>query len=120
MPPDAAAVGRMTADELKGWLDRGEPVAVLDVREDDERAFCAIAVPPTVADLHIPLGRVMSRLAEVRRAAAAAPLVVYCHHGVRSLAVAQWLAAQGVDRVQNLDGGIDAWSVRVDPAVPRY
>ena len=48
------------------------------------------------------------------------PLIVYCHHGVRSLATARWLVAQGIPDVANLEGGIDAWSRTVDPAVPRY
>jgi rhodanese-related sulfurtransferase len=120
MPSEPIDIPRMTADELKRWLDRGEPVAVLDVREDDERAFCTIPLPPTAADLHIPMGRVPSRLAELRRAAAAAPLVVYCHLGMRSLAVAQWLASHGVEGAHNLEGGIDAWSATIDPGVPRY
>ena len=46
--------------------------------------------------------------------------VLYCHHGVRSLAGAEFLRGRGLTRVANLTGGIDAWSVRVDPAVPRY
>jgi rhodanese-related sulfurtransferase len=120
MPSEPPDVARMTAADLKRRLERGEPVAVLDVREDDERAFCAIPLPPTAAGLHIPMGRVSSELAEIRRAAEAAPLVVYCHLGVRSLAVARWLAAQGLNRVHNLDGGIDAWSTTIDPGVPRY
>jgi rhodanese-related sulfurtransferase len=117
LPPDVAV---MTAGDLKRRLDQGGPVAVLDVREDEERAFCAIPLPPTTADLHIPMGRVSSRLAEIRRAAAAAPLVVYCHLGMRSLVVARWLASHGVEGVHNLEGGIDAWSATVDPGVPRY
>ena len=47
-------------------------------------------------------------------------LVVVCHHGIRSGQVCLWLARQGFDRVLNLAGGIDAWSVEVDPTVPRY
>jgi rhodanese-related sulfurtransferase len=43
-----------------------------------------------------------------------------CHHGSRSAQVAQWVARNGVDRVHNLAGGIDAWSRTVDPAIPRY
>ncbi len=46
-------------------------------------------------------------------------VVVYCHHGVRSLHGAAWLQQLGVDAV-SLRGGIDAWSLRVDPSVPRY
>uniref|UniRef100_UPI00359FA028 rhodanese-like domain-containing protein n=1 Tax=Neisseria dentiae TaxID=194197 RepID=UPI00359FA028 len=48
------------------------------------------------------------------------PIVVYCHHGVRSLHTAMYLADAGFDELYNLQGGIDAWSLQVDPAVPRY
>jgi rhodanese-related sulfurtransferase len=53
-------------------------------------------------------------------AAIGAPLVVYCHHGVRSKTVQLWLAERGVSGLLNLQGGIDAWSVQVDRDVPRY
>ncbi len=48
------------------------------------------------------------------------PIVVHCHHGMRSLKVAQWLREQGFSFAQSMTGGIDAWSVEIDPAVPRY
>jgi adenylyltransferase/sulfurtransferase len=47
-------------------------------------------------------------------------IVVYCHHGVRSLNVVNWLRQQGIPNVQSMEGGIDAWSVLIDPAVARY
>ena len=47
-------------------------------------------------------------------------IVVYCHHGMRSLQVAMWLRAQGLADVQSMAGGIDQWSQTVDPSVPRY
>ena len=71
-------------------------------------------------DLHVPLGHVKSRLPEIQASAEGRPLVVYCHHGQRSMAAATWLTGQGVKQVHNLDGGIEAWSVRVDRAVKRY
>jgi rhodanese-related sulfurtransferase len=110
----------MAPAELRRRLVAGEPVALLDVREDDERAWCAIAVPPPSTDLHVPMGEVQDRLDEILRAAADRPLVVYCHHGIRSLAVARWVASRGPIEVHNLDGGIDAWSAEVDPGMPRY
>lgn len=110
----------LTTGSLKARLDRGEPIALLDVREPEERAFCSIGGFETASDLHIPMNEVPARLVEVRAAAEDKTLVVYCHHGVRSLAVARWLAGQGVRDVANLDGGIDAWSVLIDPGVPRY
>jgi rhodanese-related sulfurtransferase len=47
-------------------------------------------------------------------------IVVQCHHGGRSLRVTHYLRGQGFDQAQNLSGGIDAWSVAIDPSVPRY
>jgi rhodanese-related sulfurtransferase len=120
MPDRADAVIPLSATELKQRLDRGEALVVLDVREDDERAYCAIPVPPTAADLHIPLSRLGPRIEEIQRLVADRPSVVYCHHGIRSLAVAGYLAERGASRIYNLDGGIEAWSTSVDPGVPRY
>jgi rhodanese-related sulfurtransferase len=48
------------------------------------------------------------------------PVVVYCHHGMRSLDVTVWLRAQGVENVRSLAGGIDRWSLEMDQKVPRY
>jgi rhodanese-related sulfurtransferase len=63
-----------------------------------------------------------SRVEEVRtlQQAAAGPIVVICHHGMRSMQCAQFLSNQGFDHLINLSGGIDAWSARVDPSVPQY
>lgn len=109
----------MTVDELKDRIGRGERLAVLDVREDEERAYCAIPVPASVTNLHIPMGQIPARLDALRQTARDAPLVVYCHLGMRSMNAAHWLASRGVTNVHNLEGGIDAWS-DIDPTVPRY
>lgn len=47
-------------------------------------------------------------------------LVVHCHHGGRSLRVVRWLRDNGFPDAQNMAGGIDAWSLEIDPSVPRY
>ena len=47
-------------------------------------------------------------------------LVIVCHHGQRSMNVAAWLRKQGFEQAQSLRGGIDAWSMQVDPTVGRY
>ncbi len=104
--------------ELKEKLAAPEPLVLLDVREEDERARCVIGSPGGVVDLHIPMSQVPSRIAEL--AGERGPIVVYCHHGVRSMVVARWLARRGVAGLLNLDGGIDAWSREVDASVPRY
>lgn len=117
MTEDSAS---LSVRDLAERLARGHTFAVLDVREPNERAYCAIAVPPPCVDMHVPMGAVPERLGEIREVAAGLPLVVYCHHGVRSGMVAEWLRRQGVRHVFNLEGGIDDWSRSVDPAVRRY
>jgi len=113
-------VGQLWPLDLRDRLGAGEPLALLDVREDDERAYAAIAPAPGVVDLHVPLGEVATRLDEVEDAARGRSLVVYCHHGQRSMVAAAWLSRRGIADVHNLEGGIDAWSRRVDPSVRRY
>lgn len=121
MDPRASPdVPEIAPEALRQRLDRGDPTALLDVREDFERAFCRIAAPGVAADLHVPLAAVPEYLDAIRTAAAGRELVVYCHHGIRSAMAARWLAARGVGPALNLAGGIDAWSSRVDPTVPRY
>jgi len=85
---------------------------VLDVREDWEVAICSLP-----DSCHIPLGQLMSRVSELDRSR---PLVVVCHHGVRSRAAQGWLLSQGFGRVVNLAGGIDAYARQVDPAMATY
>ena len=120
MNPRASGVSQLSASDLKGRLDRGEAVVVLDVREDHERDLFAIPTPPNATDLHIPMGQVPARLEELRAEVGSTPLVVYCHLGMRSMTVASWLVKRGLPDVHNLEGGIDAWSVAVDPDLPRY
>jgi rhodanese-related sulfurtransferase len=104
----------LTAPELKAWLDdaaRTAPV-VLDVREPWEVQTAAL--PQGVS---IPMREIPARFDELD---ADQPVVVLCHHGARSMQVAYFLEHQGIAQVHNLTGGIDAWSVLVDPTVPRY
>ncbi|AKJ28301.1 rhodanese-like domain-containing protein [Caldimonas brevitalea] len=89
---------------------------LLDVREPWEFSLAAIRVPQADT-LHIPMQEVPARLAEIE---AERLVVCVCHHGMRSLQVAHFLAGQGHDQVVNLQGGIDAWSEQIDPNVPRY
>lgn len=114
-------VQQITAIELADLLKSQSEVILLDVRQPDERAYAAIDTPHASADLFIPLGELQARVGEVEETKREnATLVVYCHHGVRSLAAANWLAERKISNVLNLAGGIDAWSMQVDPAVRRY
>jgi rhodanese-related sulfurtransferase len=92
---------------------RGEPFMLLDVREPWE--FDAARIEGAKL---IPMGDVPSRAHQ--ELDPEEHIVVYCHHGVRSLNVTAWLRQQGFEKAQSMAGGIDAWSRRVDPKVPVY
>jgi rhodanese-related sulfurtransferase len=87
-------------------------VLLLDVREDDERETARIE-----PSIHIPMARIADRIDELPKDR---KIIVYCHHGSRSMMVAGFLEGEGFDDISNLSGGIDAWSVKADPKVPRY
>jgi rhodanese-related sulfurtransferase len=94
-------------------LEAGKPVRLLDVRLPQEHDYAAL--PGSVL---IPIQELPTCLTDIPQGEG--PLVVYCHHGVRSLGAAGYLEQQGVENVFSLSGGIDAWSLRIDPRVPRY
>ncbi len=106
-------VPQIQPNDLKGMLDAGAPVVLLDVRQPEEHAYCNL--PGSVL---IPLGELMGRVQEIEPGDAL--VVVYCHHGVRSLSGATILAQAGHENVASLAGGIDRWSLTVDPGLPRY
>jgi len=105
MPPDVEPA------ELAALLQRADAPVLLDVREPWEWSVARIPA----AEL-MPLGELQAGVTSLNRAR---PLIVYCHHGSRSGAAAEWLRAQGF-QARNLLGGIDRWSRDVDPRVPRY
>jgi rhodanese-related sulfurtransferase len=106
-------IRQIRPEDVKAKLDAGEPVYLIDVRQPEEHAYCRL--PGSVL---IPLGELAYRAGEVEPPTGAA-IVVYCHHGVRSLSGAAILQRHGLDHVYSLAGGIDAWSARIDPSVPR-
>jgi rhodanese-related sulfurtransferase len=103
----------ITPREVRELLDRAAPVRIIDVREPFERELASLEP----SDL-IPMRTIPQQLQELQ--AGTAPLVILCHHGIRSLQVVNWLREQGVGHCRSLAGGIDRWSVEIDPAVPRY
>ncbi len=103
----------ITVLETKQILDDGQNVWLVDVREPEEHAVARLEQA-----VLIPMGSVPRRLMEFEDRDEA--VIVFCHHGVRSLQVAAWLRERGVENVQSMAGGIDAWSRQVDPGVPRY
>lgn len=99
--------------EAKTALDADPQIALLDCRERDEHDVAHI----TGATL-LPMSEIVARAAELEPLKARR-IIVHCHHGGRSLRVAAWLRGQGYS-AQSMAGGIDAWSVEIDPSVPRY
>ena len=108
------------APELQRWLKDAEATLprLVDVREDQELALASL--PGDV--LHLPLSRSQEWIGDLQQQLSPdQPLVVVCHAGVRSHHFGLWLLEQNPTwDVWNLEGGIDAWSVEVDPSVPRY
>jgi rhodanese-related sulfurtransferase len=101
---DVAELDRMRRD--------GTPHLVVDVREPWELEVCALG-----DSLHLPLGELPVRWRELPRDQ---PVVVICHHGVRSLQATAWLHRNGHDKAINLTGGIDSWAIEIDPCMRRY
>ena len=103
----------ITPAEVSELLKAGVPLRLIDVREPAEHAICHIEGSALIPMQYIPM-----RLKELDDPAAR--IVVFCHHGARSLSVVDWLRRQGVENCQSMAGGIDLWSALIDPGVPRY
>ena len=103
----------ITPEDVKIIADRGDSFQLVDVREPWEFQAAHIAGATL-----IPMGEVPSRAHQ--ELDPDAHIIVYCHHGVRSMNVTAWLRQQGFEKAQSMAGGIDAWSRRVDGKVPVY
>jgi rhodanese-related sulfurtransferase len=103
----------ITATELKGRLDNGDDVQIVDVREPNE-----VAIGRIPGSIHIPLAQIVNRMAEIDPTR---ETVVHCKLGGRSARAIDALKRSGFrGSLTNLKGGIIAWSNEVDPSVPKY
>ncbi|HXW54431.1 MAG TPA: rhodanese-like domain-containing protein [Candidatus Cybelea sp.] len=93
-------------------LGRGASFLFVDVREHWEHDLCRIEGATLIPLREIP--------AQLARFGNAEEVILFCHHGMRSLDAAAWLRSQGIGRARSMAGGIDRWSREIDPAVPRY
>jgi adenylyltransferase/sulfurtransferase len=107
-------VPEVSASAVKVRLEGGSELLLLDVRDPDEFERARIG-----AARLIPLPELESRVDEIATWKDR-PVVVYCHHGPRSLQACRALREAGFEHVESLTGGIEAWSLTVDPSVPRY
>jgi len=108
------SVREIDVQALAHRLASKEPLLLLDVRQPWEHELAAIR-----GDVLIPLGELQRRYLELG-AQTDTPIIVYCHHGIRSQSAAAFLGAVGFTDVVSLAGGIDAWSQLIDAGVPRY
>ena len=102
----------ISVEELKKQLDKGKKLLLIDVREPWEFEVCRIEGAKLFPMRTIPT--------KVKELSAEETVICYCHHGHRSLNVVAWLRAQGLERAKSLAGGIEQWSLAIDPRVPRY
>lgn len=110
-PNEPARVAPLSVEALAQWRSRGEPHRLIDVRTPQEWAIA-----------HLPGAELLDEalLDALLALPKDTPLAFLCHHGVRSQNAAEHFLSQGFRRVFNVEGGIDAWSLRVDPELPRY
>jgi monothiol glutaredoxin len=110
-PNEPARVRPLSVTDLKKWIDEGKKHELFDVRGDDERRLAKLEN-----------ARLLDADAEktILGLDKETPLVFVCHHGMRSRTAAERFVREGFKNVHNLEGGIDAWSQKIDPKVPRY
>ncbi len=103
----------ITPEDVKTLTESSESFTLLDVREPWEHETARIEGAKLISMGDVP-SRAHQELDPEER------VIVYCHHGVRSMNVTAWLRQQGFEKAQSMAGGIDAWSRTVDPKVPVY
>lgn len=101
-------------NHVKSLQDSGAEFLFLDCREPNE--YETASIPGTTL---IPMSEMQDRVEELKEHQEK-HIIVHCHHGGRSMRVTQWLRGQDFSKVQNMAGGIDAWSLQIDESVPRY
>lgn len=99
-------------EQLRDWLAAGRAPRLIDVRNEQEWAICHLpgAELMPVADIDSWAGKLDP----------GQEILLYCHHGIRSLHAAMVLSARGFSHILHLRGGLDAYSLRADPEMPRY
>jgi rhodanese-related sulfurtransferase len=110
-PNDHSPIRQLSAPELQALIESGAPIELVDVRTNQERELAKIdrfrLLDQAYHDALLRLDR-------------DTPIVFQCHHGIRSQQAAEYFRNEGFRNLHNLQGGIEAWSLLVDPSVPRY
>ena len=108
---DLPPIRQLSAPDLQALIASGAAIELVDVRTDEERAVAVIDGSRLLDQAYHDALLLRDR---------ETPLVFQCHHGIRSQNAAEYFRHQGFRNLYNLRGGIDAWSMLVDPSVPRY
>lgn len=108
------SVKELSPLEVQQQLQDDPNAVLLDCREDNEYQLVHIQNCRL-----LPMSQLVERVGEIQDYADR-PVIVYCHHGMRSLRVANWLAGNGFTDVASMSGGIDLWALEIDPDLPRY
>ena|SRR5947207_5632248 len=111
MQDERSPIQQISALELKAMIDSALPFQLIDVRTPEERDIAVIAGSRLLDQAYHDGLLALD---------ADTPFVFQCHHGIRSQHAAEYFRERGFRRLYNLSGGIDAWSVSVDPSIPRY
>lgn len=99
---------------VKSRLDAGDPFVFLDCRESSE--YDTVRIEGTTL---LPMSEMAERVGGLEEHRDS-DIIIHCHHGGRSLRVANWLRQQGFSKAQSMAGGIDVWAVEIEPGMPRY
>ena len=109
--PEPPPIRQLSAPDLKALLESGPAIELVDVRTEAERALASIGGSRLLDQAYHDALLLRDR---------DTPIVFQCHHGIRSQHAAEYFRRAGFRNLYNLRGGIDAWSLLVDPSVPRY
>jgi monothiol glutaredoxin len=110
-PNEPASVKPLRPEELKTWNDKGDAFTLFDVRTEAEMKTASLPFAKALDEAGLKTLAALPKDAKI---------VFMCHHGMRSRAAAERFLTEGYKNIYNLEGGIDAWSVRVDEKTPRY
>jgi len=118
-PPPPRAGLEVSAVQVARAIAEREPLILVDCRTEEERRIASIA-----GSVHVPMSAAAELVAELLEehgeVPAMPPVVVHCHHGVRSLRMVCELHARGLPNARSMAGGIHQWSLLVDRSVPTY
>lgn len=116
MPISNPPIPQITVNQLAERMAQTQPVQLIDVREPEELAIAQIQ-----GFVNLPLSQFAAWSTQIQtQFDPTIETLVLCHHGVRSAQMCQWLQGEGFTQLRNIAGGIDAYSMQVDPSVPCY